>query len=80
MTITYPNHQRNVGQALEQGAVLDLWPENDHLEIGVKQGKLWVTQTGDPTDHILSTGESFTACGRGLLVVQALERTEFTLP
>jgi hypothetical protein len=80
MTITYPNHQRNVGQALERGAILDVWPGQTGVAIGVKHGKLWVTQTGDPVDHILSAGESFTAEGRGMLVVEALEQSEFTLP
>jgi len=73
MTINYPNHQSKLGLTLEQGAIVDLRPPREGVAIGVQTGKLWITQTGDPTDHVLTAGESFTACGNGMLVVQALE-------
>lgn len=35
-------------------------------------GCLWVTQDGDPDDHILQTGETIRFPGRGLVVTSAL--------
>ncbi len=70
MTITYPNHQPTLDLSLARNAVLDLRPP---LALRVLAGKLWITQTGDPTDHVLTTGESFQAEDGGMLVVQALE-------
>jgi len=41
----------------------------------VFQGSVWITQQGDPSDHIVKSGESFTFDRRGLAVVEALEPT-----
>lgn len=37
-----------------------------------RQGVLWVTQTGNPGDHILRAGEAFSCGGPGRLVIGAL--------
>jgi hypothetical protein len=41
------------------------------------EGKLWVTQTGDPNDHILNAGDSFWVTRAGMVVVQAFENGRF---
>jgi hypothetical protein len=35
-------------------------------------GTLWLTQQGDPHDHIIKTGQSFTLNQRGMVLVQGL--------
>jgi Protein of unknown function (DUF2917) len=35
-------------------------------------GRVWITQHGDPKDHILQTGESFTFDRPGLAIIEAL--------
>ena len=35
-------------------------------------GNAWVTQEGDPRDHVLATGQEFVPASRGKVVVQAL--------
>jgi hypothetical protein len=42
-------------------------------------GSLWITQDGDPKDHILAQGEIFCADRRGLLLAYAFERSRLTL-
>ena len=37
------------------------------------QGTIWLTQSGDARDNILSPGEAFTLQGRGLAVLQAMQ-------
>jgi hypothetical protein len=39
----------------------------------VFDGKVWITQQGDPKDHIVSGGESFTFDHPGLALIEALE-------
>lgn len=70
MTIHTP---QTVGLSLERGAVIDFRPAREGVAIDLRQGKLWITQTGDPTDHVLTAGESYRATGGGMLVVEALE-------
>ena len=37
-------------------------------------GTLWLTQQGDPHDHLLNAGQSFTLDQRGVILVQGLPR------
>lgn len=41
-------------------------------EIVVTRGVLWITQQGDPDDHLVQKGQTYTPAGRGLVVVQAV--------
>lgn len=72
MTINYPSNSP-VSLNLDQGGILDFVPPSDGLTIDLRDGRLWVTQSGDPEDHVLQAGESFRTQKRGLVVVQALE-------
>lgn len=72
MTINYPSHSP-VSLNLDRGGILDLFPASDGLTIDLRDGRVWVTQAGDPEDHVLHAGESFRTRKRGLVVVQALE-------
>jgi hypothetical protein len=40
-------------------------------------GHLWVTQDGDPRDHILGAGQSYTIRAHGRVTVQALAESRF---
>jgi hypothetical protein len=42
-------------------------------------GSIWITQDGDPKDHILTQGQIFCADRRGLLLAYAFERARLTL-
>lgn len=46
-------------------------------KIACLEGKLWITQPGDPTDYILEAGENFWVTRPGKIVVQALEGGRF---
>ena len=72
MTLT-THTPESIDLSLASGAVLDVVPTRAGVAIDVRQGRLWITQTGDPVDHILGAGESFRTRAAGLLVVQALE-------
>ncbi|RYG27002.1 DUF2917 domain-containing protein [bacterium] len=78
MTLTLTSHHSKVGLKLDRDAVVDLHPSREGLTRGgitlrVREGRLWITQTGDPNDHVVGVGESFHTDAPGLLVVQALE-------
>lgn len=45
----------------------------------VRAGSAWVTFEGDPEDHILDAGATFTAPARGRLAAQALSPLELEL-
>ena len=73
MILNIPPRNAAVDLALDSGAVVDLRPPRGGADLTTRQGALWITQTGDPTDHILKAGESFHVEGGRLVVVQALE-------
>lgn len=73
MILNLPNRNPGLDLNLASGAVLDLKPPRGGVDLQARQGRLWITQTGDPQDHVLTTGESFHARGDALVVVQALE-------
>ena len=53
----------------------DLWKTRNNsreLRIQCVDGILWITQTGDPNDIVLTPGEEFVARRRALVVVQSL--------
>lgn len=82
MTITYPNHSSTlfdnaVSLSVCEGALVDLKPPTEGVEVEVQNGKVWVTQEGDSLDHILGPGESFQTSGAGLVIVQALDDSTF---
>ncbi len=43
------------------------------------RGAVWVTQPGDPVDHILSAGESWDVTRAGLVLVQGLSEAAVEL-
>jgi hypothetical protein len=45
----------------------------------VFHGKVWITQHDDPTDYVLSSGETFTFDRRGRALVEALEPTSLVV-
>jgi len=42
-------------------------------------GSIWITQDGDPKDHILAQGQIFCADRRGLLLAYAFKRSRLTV-
>lgn len=74
---TVPETQREAGMtpvriSLLPNAVMSLAGEGQGFALTCHAGRLWVTQPGDPADHLLAAGERFVAEGKGSLVLQAL--------
>lgn len=84
MTITYPHTHRPspqpVGVTLEAGATLDIVPPAEGLELAVRSGRVWITQTGDRNDYVLDADERFRTKRNGRVVVQALDSSTVALP
>ena len=60
----------------------DLWKTRNNgreLRIGCVEGILWVTQTGDPNDVVLTPGEEFVAKRRALVIVQSLTESRVSI-
>lgn len=49
----------------------------DDLAITLLDGEVMVTFEGDPLDHVLAPGETFTTPGRGRVAVSALRQSRF---
>ncbi|MEN6466102.1 MAG: DUF2917 domain-containing protein [Syntrophaceae bacterium] len=41
-----------------------------------RAGVLWLTQQGDPADHLIRAGEDFAVSRRGLVLISALAESE----
>jgi hypothetical protein len=58
--------------SLARREVLVLSSTACQLQILCGDGILWITQVGDPEDHILERGERFTITRPGIVVVQGM--------
>ncbi len=47
--------------------------------VSCREGILWLTQTGNPGDHLLRAGESYAGDGPGRFVIGALSDSVFTV-
>ncbi|CAG0994731.1 hypothetical protein BURK1_02464 [Burkholderiales bacterium] len=63
---------------LAHGAVLTL-DDARGATVRVRQGQLWVTQYGDPVDHVLEAGDAWVVGRGGRTVVQAQRDSLFEL-
>jgi len=69
------NVQDNLRLCLDHGKVLSLEGDNRGRIISCRQGMMWITQPGDPSDYRLTAKEAFTVTRRGRIVVQAMENS-----
>lgn len=44
-----------------------------------RAGALWLTREGDLSDHLIRAGEEFATIGKGLILISALEDSEFEI-
>lgn len=58
---------------LKSKQLLSLQEAQPGMAIECKQGVLWVTSTGDYTDHMLTAGESFQPKQAGEVVIEAID-------
>lgn len=49
------------------------------MVVSCRAGALWLTQYGDPDDHLMAVGETFAISRRGLVVISALADSELTI-
>lgn len=47
--------------------------------ISCREGVLWLTQTGNPGDHLIRAGESFSVGHPGLVLISALEDSTYVV-
>lgn len=51
-----------------------IWPAPANVRaIRCVAGLIWITQEGDPRDHVLAAGQSFMSDRSGKIVVQAMD-------
>jgi hypothetical protein len=56
---------------LDRDATLKLQPRRGHVIVAAEAGTCLVTQEGDPADHVVAPGESFTSRTKGAIAVWA---------
>ncbi len=59
--------------------MLDLGEDLQGVSIICRQGRCWITQTGDSRDHILGVGSRFTVNTSGQLIITATESCRLML-
>jgi hypothetical protein len=64
---------------LPKGSVWRPAGSNRRVEIRCLQGTLWVTESGDGRDYILEIRQPFRASGSGMVAVQALRDSRFSV-
>ncbi len=57
---------------LQRGKLLKLAGDLRGERIICEKGSLWVTQTGDPEDHVLKAGQEFIVTNPGLVLIESL--------
>ena len=67
--------QRHGGEfTLAKGEVRSLKGGDKGMEIGCREGCIWLTQQNNGGDVVLRSGESFRVNGTGLVVIEALRK------
>lgn len=56
---------------MDKGEIICIDGDARELEVTSLSGTLWVTQTGDPNDYIISSGNSFRISQKGRIAVTA---------
>lgn len=70
LTLAYENHVSDVQlQEKDLYRIEDIEPLTT---IVCKKGLVWLTQTGDNNDHVLTDGEKLTLNRRGVVLLEAL--------
>ena len=57
---------------LQPKQILKLRKRTGGLQLTCLDGNVWITQPGDPHDHLLHANESINLTGKGVVLVQAL--------
>ncbi len=63
-----PAHARD----LRRGETLSIDGDRRGLKFRCISGRVWITQPGDATDHLIPAGRDFTVTRPGRVVIQAL--------
>jgi hypothetical protein len=63
---------------LGEGELLSL-RNGRRMVVSCRAGTLWLTQQGDPADHLMAAGETFAINRRGLVVISALKDSELAV-
>jgi hypothetical protein len=66
--------------ALDAGDILRLTKGRGTVTVTCLGGTCWLTQAGDPIDHVLRAGSAHVLDGRGLVLIQALVACVVELP
>jgi hypothetical protein len=77
--IVYDNHAELSELELHDKDVCRINHYVPRTQIICKKGILWLTQTGDGKDHILSAGERFSSGHRGLVLLGALPEARVSI-
>lgn len=64
---------------LGKGRTTRFRPGRQTREVHCRRGFCWVTQEGDPADHLLRDGDTLGLRRRGVVVVYGLEDAEFVV-
>lgn len=64
---------------LSKQELLDLGQNVHGVKIVCREGRCWITQTGDDRDHILRNGENFEVRINGHLIITATETCRIML-
>ena len=61
---------------MHKGEIICIDGDARELEITSFSGTLWITQTGDPNDYLLSTGDCFKISRKGRVAITACEAAQ----
>ena len=73
------SNSRGVEMCLTGGDLFKLESDQRPNRIRCLEGALWVTQEGDPSDHMLAMGQWFTVRKPGLVIIQGQPEGRFEL-
>jgi hypothetical protein len=71
--MTFISQTRQIELLLKRKQLLSLQEAQPGMAIECKQGVIWVTATGDYSDHMLTAGQRYQPRSAGSVVIEALD-------
>jgi hypothetical protein len=79
MNLHFPQKSQPMSLPMHRGSIHRIPTIHRGTTVVCERGVLWLTQTGDPMDHFLLSGQRYTLKKRGKVLVEAMREASVSI-